>query len=328
MEDRNAFRTKRRIGISPVIRSALVLFLFLDLIRTGAVFGQSFKASLASATLTKTSLRQWPRDLGLHEADLHPLSLNPLGCPVIEASISGRPLSLMFDTGTAQGFMITNSAPPVSYRLLGRGGELNADGSPRGESSRILVERLSVLGEEFTNAEGSLADWKMFSSHPFSGTVGLEFFLTRRVTLDYRAGKVGVTASPLPEKLDARRYIGLDLVAPPRSQGHVLYVRARVNHRNAIIYLDTGTNVSFIDPQFSQDLERVERPGRFKVFRQSVPLVLGGQSFLLNDLREAPISRGPGFDLPVALTIGSDLLSQFIMTIDLRAGRIVLALGD
>jgi hypothetical protein len=55
----------------------------------------------------------------------------------------------------------------------------------------------------------------MFSSEPFNGTVGLGFFLGRRLTLDYRSKRVGVTDSPLPSRLDERRYISADLLESP-----------------------------------------------------------------------------------------------------------------
>jgi hypothetical protein len=168
----------------------------------------------------------------------------------------------------------------------------------------------------------------MFSFEPFNGTVGLEFFLDRRLTLDYRSRRVGVTASPLPEKLDRKRYLSIDLVEPPISQGHILYARARVNEREAIVYFDTGHNVSFIDPAFAEGLARVERPGKFKAFRERVPLELAGHTFILDDLRESPIRRGTGFDLPVALALGSDVLSRFVVTIDLRVKKLIFAVAE
>jgi hypothetical protein len=93
------------------------------------------------------------------------------------------------------------------------------------------------------------------------------------------------------------------------------------------VYLDTGYNVSFIDPAFSEGTVRIERPGKFPVFRRRVPLVLEGSEFLLDDLRESPIRRGDGFDLPVALTLGSDILSHFIVTIDIRSRKLILAVA-
>jgi hypothetical protein len=132
----------------------------------------------------------------------------------------------------------------------------------------------------------------MFSSEPFSGAMGLDFFLDRRLTLDYRSRRVGSTDQLLPEKLDDKRYLSVDLVEPPKSQGRILYARARVNGREAIVYLDTGYNVSFIDPGFAEGLARVERPGKFKVFRERVPLELAGHRLILDDLRESPIRRG------------------------------------
>jgi hypothetical protein len=186
---------------------------------------------------------------------------------------------------------------------------------------------MSVLGKDFRNTMGSLSDWRMFSSEPFNGTVGLDFFLDRRVTLDYRSRKVGVRPSSVSEKLDNKRYISIDLVQPPTSQGNILYARARVNGREAIVYFDTGYSVSFIDPSFAEGLARVERQqGRFKVSRQHVPVELGGRTFIIDEVREDAIRRGTGFDTPVALVLGSDVLSHFIVTIDARAKRLILAL--
>jgi predicted aspartyl protease len=289
--------------------------------------GQTIKAALVSTTLETTSFAQWSQDLAYQETQLYPLSFGGTGCPFVDVEVAGVKVALMLDTGTARGLVITNNAPAIPHRVEERNEELNADGSHRGESFIIRVEAVSVLGQVFKNVAGTLSDWKMFSSEPFNGTVGLDFFLDRRLTLDYRSRKVGVTASPLPEKLDRKRYLSVDLVEPPKSQGHILYARARVNGREAIVYFDTGYNVSFIDPDFAQGLARVERPGKFKVFREGVPLELGGHTFAFDELRESPVRRGTGFDLPVALVLGSDVLSRFIVTIDLPAKKLILALA-
>jgi hypothetical protein len=286
--------------------------------------GQTVKATVVSTTLEATTFQQWSKDLGYHENQLYPLTLDVLGIPFVEVDVSGVKLLLMLDSGTARGLVITNNAPPVPHRIEERMEELNADGSHRGESFRIRIERVSVLGKVFRNVAGSLSDWRMGSSEPFNGTVGLDFFLDRRLTLDYRSRKVGVSPSPVSEKLDYKRYVSIDLIEPPTSQGNILYARARVNGREAIVYFDTGYNVSFIDPDFAEGLARVERPRKFKVFRERVPLELGGRPFILDELRESPVRRGTGFDLPVALVLGSDVLSHFIVTIDTRAKKLIL----
>jgi hypothetical protein len=289
---------------------------------------EMIKAAVVSTTLESTSFRRWSQDLGYRETQLYPLTLGASGCPFIEVDVSGIKLPLMLDSGTARGFVITNQAPSIPHRVEERTEELNADGSHRGESFRIRVDTVSVLGEVFKNVAGSLSDWQMFSSEPFNGTVGLDLFLDRRLTLDYRSRRVGVSASPLPEKLDHKRYLSVDLVEPPESQGHILYARARVNGREAIVYFDTGYNVSFIDPAFAEGLARVERPGKFKVFRERIPMELGGHVFILNDLRESQVRRGTGFGLPVALALGSDVLSRCIVTIDIRVKKLILAVAE
>jgi hypothetical protein len=289
---------------------------------------QTIRAAVVSRSLETTLFPQWAQDLRYQKTEVYPLSPSALGCPFVDVDVAGVKVPLMLDSGTSSGFVITTSAPSVPHGVEERAEEFNADGSHRGESLRIRVETISVLGKVFKNVVGSLADWQMFSSEPFNGTVGLDFFLDRRVTLDYRSGRVAATSSPLPEKLDRKRYLTVDLIDPPKSQGHILYVRAKVNGRGAIVYLDTGYNASFISPDFAEGLPRIERPGKFKVFREKVPLELGGHLFVLDELRESPIPRGAGFDLPVALALGSDVLSHFIVTIDIRAKKLVLALAS
>jgi hypothetical protein len=293
-----------------------------------AAFGaacRSPKAAGLSTTLAPTSLPQWLSDLGYQDSDIYPLSVTTGGCPLVDVGISGVSLALMLDTGTARGFVLTTAAPTVPHRVEGRNEALNADGTHRGESYRIRVEALSVLGAVFKNVAGGLSDWRMYSSEPFNGTVGLDFFSDRRLTLDYHERKVAVTSAPLPEKLDSGRYITLDLISPPKWQGRILYVRARVAGRESIVYVDTGYSVSFIDPGFAQGLHRVVRTGRFRVFRESVPVVLGGQRLTIDEVRESRLDRGAGLDDPVAMTLGSDVLAHFVVTIDLRARKLILA---
>ena len=117
--------------------------------------GQTIKAGVVSTTLEATSEAQWPQDLGYQKTELYPLVLSALGIPYADAEISGVKVSMMLDTGTSRGLLITTSAPAIPHRVEERGEELNADGSHRGESQSIRVEAISVLGEVFKNVEGA-----------------------------------------------------------------------------------------------------------------------------------------------------------------------------
>ena len=289
--------------------------------------GQAIRTTVASAQLEGTTFPQWIKDLGYRTTRIYPLTLAASGCPFVDVDVSGVQVSLMLDTGTASGLVITTNAPPIPHRVEGREQALNPDGSHRGESVRISLDGISVLGQAFRNVAGTWPTWRCSPRRHLTGP-WTDFFLDRRVTLDYRSGKVATASSPLPEELDRKRYLSLKLVDPLKSQGHILYARARVNGREAIVYLDTGYNVSFISPDFAEGLTRVERPGKFKVFREGVPVELDGRKLILNELRESPINRGAGFDLPVALALGSDFLSRFIVTIDIRAKKLILALAE
>jgi hypothetical protein len=289
--------------------------------------GQAVKTRVVEAPLLVTPLARWTRDLGYTTDQQHPLAFGVTECPLVQIDVSGVAVWMMFDTGTSRGFSLTTHAPEVPHTVTAHTEELNADGTHRGESTTIRVDSLTVFGETFRNVQGSLADWQMFSSEPFDGALGLDFFRDRRVTLDYAARRIALTTAPLPDSLDTNRYLVIDLIAPPPGHGSLLYARARVNGRDALLYLDTGYSVSFIDPAFAGGLGRVERTGHFPNFREHVPVDLGGKRFLLDELREDPIRRGSGFDLPVALTLGSDFLSRFVVTVDMRVKKLVMALA-
>lgn len=284
------------------------------------------KTSIYASPLKIVSRNEWCKELGYQESEIHSLYISPfIGCPFIDADVSGIQTRLMFDTGTSRGFMITNQAPSIPYSVVQHGEELNADGSYRGPSDSIHVDSINILGKRFKDVTGTLADWRMFSSAPFEGTLGLDFFLDRRITLDYLTGNIAVSTKPLPDMANGERYLVLDLVDGPEQHGHNLYARAVVNGRKAIVYFDTGYSHSWIDPGFANHLTATETTGRYRVLRQKVPVELAGQTILLSDVREDSIRRGPGFDFPVALALGSDFLTHFIVTIDLRSKKLVLA---
>ena len=235
----------------------------------------------------------------------------------------------MLDTGMARGLLLTPAAPKVPYQVEGLRRELNPDNSPRGESKDIRVESIDVFGKKFHNVAGAFSDWAIFSTVPFEGAIGLDFFLDRRFTLDYHSKRIAVSRSPLPEGLDRHRYLVLDLIDPPGYQGHNLYAQALVNGRKATIFLDTGLSQSSIDPAFGVGLPQIKPIGsRYPILRRGIPLEIDGRTFLLDDLSEDPIRRGTGFDHPVALSLGGDVLSCFILTIDLRVKKLILARAE
>ena len=104
------------------------------------------------------------------------------------------------------------------------GEALNAYGSPLGELSSMRGEKVSVFAKVFKNVTKDFSDWQMPSSDPFSGSVGLDFSLDRRMTSSYRSWKIGITASPLPKKFDHKRCLSADFIKPGAQEGFFLKV--------------------------------------------------------------------------------------------------------
>ncbi len=105
--------------------------------------GQATKAKLVSTTLETTTFQQWSGELGYDRNQLYPFTLAASGCPFVEVDVAGVKLLLMLDTGTARGFVLTNNAPPVPYRIEERTEELNADGPARLKDTLSTVQLLA-----------------------------------------------------------------------------------------------------------------------------------------------------------------------------------------
>jgi hypothetical protein len=303
------------------------LFALFGLVGAGSLLpGAQIKTVVNAPDLVAVTTADLMAALGYKTQDAFPLTLDAdSGCPFVQVNIGAHAIDLMLDTGTARGLLLTDHAPRVPYRELSRSEELNADGSHRGWSRVVELDAMEVLGQRFANVHGALAEWTLFASTPFNGTIGLDFFMQRRLTLDYRQKQVWVSTAPLPRPMPSQRYLILDLIEPPAAQGHVLYANAMVNGHEAIVYFDTGYNLSWIDPAFASDLPLVEREGRYRLYRQRVPLVLGGHHLMLDEVRENTIRRGSGFSRRVAMILGSDFLAHFAVTVDLRARQLILA---
>ncbi|QHQ60744.1 hypothetical protein Ana3638_08125 [Anaerocolumna sedimenticola] len=247
------------------------------------------------------------------------MSLNKLGCPRIPIKIDNRNFTIDFDTGCAPGITLTNLMDgKITYTLLGQTEQLNRDGSHRGWSKSIRINDLSVFGEKYAAVTSVIADWKMFSSEKFNGIIGLKYFKSKLVTLDYTGRKIAITNHPPDYKnLDMDKYIVLPLLKTKlNNQENLLFFEAKLNGASIIVYLDTGKNHSYMhNPDSSLSTGTSES----NVPRKNIVINLGGMQLTLKGLEEVNITQVTDLPYPVMIELNSDQIrkNNLLVTIDL-----------
>lgn len=266
----------------------------------------------------------WVTDLQYDEDEIEPLYMSATGCPEVEVQLNGKPFHLLFDFGCSKGFQITTAVEDqADYVVLAETNTYHADGTVRGRVKRIRVDSLEVFGNGYEDQEGTLADWRIFSSLPHEGLIGLEYFAGCRFTLDYRRRRLGLTRKPLPDAVrESNGYEFIELLDPPDYHPYGVYVLGRVNGVKCVIHIDTGSSKTTLDPAILTADQQAKSKG--KRCSAESPVSLGGFAFTIRDFRVAPIRHPSPCRHPVRMGIGSDLLRHFVTTVDRTENRNLL----
>ncbi len=266
----------------------------------------------------------WAKRLDYRPDEIFPIKLQINFVPLVEVRINGSPFWVIFDTGNSTGFSLTSAVEDrIEHKVVGTTTERWADGSYRGETKIVRIPSLEVFGETFSDVETTISDWKIFSSLKFNGLLGLRYFRNKRVTIDYRTMKIGITSRPLvPAPLDGKFSGIVSLLDPPPGQEDLIYVLGRVKDQPSVIYLDTGSSASFIDPGALDDREIIE--GKRHLLAENIEMSVQDFHFIVKQLRVEKQRRGVDFGYPQTVKLGSDFLRDFLITIDKIANRVII----
>lgn len=272
-----------------------------------------------------TADKSWIQDFGYQEEEVHDLSLDRAGCPVIPIKIAGNEIPFTFDTGSNPGFLLTNlMEKKVDYTLLGQTEQLYRDGSHRGWSKTVRLNEFSVFGKSHVDVETTLADWEMFSSDKFNGLIGLKYFSSQVITLDYTGRKIAVTSHSIDyNKLDKKKYVVLPLLKSNQDgQKNLLFFEATFDGEPITIYLDTGKNHSYL-----HNSESTYSPGAGKpnTPKRDITIVMNDMKLVLKGVLEANLAQAADLPHPVTFELNSDQIKKnnLLVTIDLISQRII-----
>ncbi|HET6202965.1 MAG TPA: retroviral-like aspartic protease family protein [Planctomycetota bacterium] len=256
----------------------------------------------------------WIAPLGYRPEEVFPLAVGTYGVPRVPILVEGETVEMVFDTGNATGLSIS---PAQARRLrLPRGGEwtsLDADGRVLGRFPVFRVREVAALGRV----------WRDLPAHgleddDLDGLLGPRFLLGRRFTLDYGGGRMAVSESPLPSSLLAG---ALPLIPAKRCEGMPV-VEGNANGRPALIQVDTGKSRTCVDPAFAAALGLPANDRGYRIDE----VRLGAFSFSVRDAKPVGFAGiSEGLPSPIVVGIGSDILSQVLVTVDNLSGRLLLS---
>jgi len=252
----------------------------------------------------------WRESFEYSQGDIHTIEVGEFGFPYISVTIGEGSTMLPFDTGNMVGISVSSAlferlelATVDTYDRLDSKGEVIA-------SLRVgQPQNVALLGLDI----GSQRIYEF--DHPsLSGLVGPGFLKDVRFTLDYESRRMAISNTPLPESIPGYRRIPL-----VRSGRHpaLILVKGSVNGREILIEVDTGKSRSVIHPGLATEMKLERSADEIRIDE----LRIGDLSFDVPNAK--PVDQtaiDPELPEPILAGIGSDLLSQFVWTVDYAAG--------
>lgn len=255
----------------------------------------------------------WVQQLGYRSDEVMPIQVGEYGFPYVPVKVGDTERQWLFDTGDMFGIGI---AEAEARKLgLGQAGDtLRLDSA--GNASRSSVYRigqLTVFGSTLRDQQALV-----YEGNDVPGGIGPGFLVDKRFTLDYRHRLLAIAASPLPAP--PRGSVTLPLLPTGELQG-LIVVEGSVGGRPLYIEVDTGKSRTCIDPELVAELGLVGDAGGYPV----KSIRLGTFHFDIPSAKAVSF-RGISRHLPesVLLSIGSDVLSKVVTTVDYRQKVMVI----
>lgn len=255
----------------------------------------------------------WMAELGYLPDEVFPIEIGDHRFPLIGVTVDNRQFKLLFDTGNMVGLSLP--APALRQLALARTGDwtsLGSDGSVKSVLGVFRASTVSVFGQP-------LSDTTIYELEDsgLPGLLGPQFLRDRRFTLDYERRLLAVTAR------DGSPCSHPGAVPLVRSLRHpdLILARGSLAGKEVLLQLDTGKSRSTVDPELAARLGL--RSTRQGILLQ--PLVVGSTSLRPDPGKPVRLAEiDPDLQPPIAVGVGSDALRHVILTVDPRAGCLLI----
>ncbi|QSX06248.1 aspartyl protease family protein [Sedimentibacter sp. zth1] len=270
----------------------------------------------------------WIKELNFDENEVHKLSFHfpgIRGCPQIPVTINDKNYTFIFDTGCGAGFSITNALEnKMQYDILGRTEEYNRDGGYRGWTNVIKIEDdITFFDQSLHNVVTTIANWKMYSVTKFNGLIGLKYFDSKVIALDYKNKRIAITDKKVDYSKLGNEYICIPLLkSTEQGKNDLVFFEAKYENKPACIYLDTGTNHSFLWNKNSE-YSFASKQRNYK----DITIEIGDNTFNLEGVIEInDLAQNDGLPHPIAVALNSDKIKKLkiLVVFDLIDQKLIL----
>lgn len=247
--------------------------------------------------------------------EIFPIKIDNYGFPNVKIIYGNEPIWIIWDTGDMIGLVMSKEiikknrlSVEDSIRLR------DSEGNFVGYSYRYVADTVIIFDEVITNVSIS-------SGEPnYNGLIGPQFVNLNRFTIDYQNRLIGISMNALPDNEIVKETIPMvrsDIF--PR----LIIIAGVVRDKRVLIELDTGKSRTVIDPELVEELNLGE--GEYGVIIDN--LQIGKNRFEINNGKLKSFKGiSKSLSEPIRIGIGSDILEQFLFTVDYEQGIVVL--GD
>jgi len=309
-------------------RVLLVVLVWLPAVVAVSIFLVATSASAAPGEYSpRARSLEWRQRYGYVASETVPFELgaNGLWVPVVTAGSEGQSLRLIVDTGTHAVASLTEEAMGrVKLLRTAMGRFRDAAGRDRGEMPRVLLSALGVGPLQMRNLPvvGAGPESVQGARQGIDGTLGWGAFAAGRITIDYANRVAAFSRAPLPEEIRGCDERWVTRFESPDGIEGLPIVPANLGGELVSAEIDTGKTATLLGPGASGPPGR--GPGRIEV-----GFALGPFSVRTRFARNGPGFEGldQGLTRPLALGVGTDVLSGFLVTVDYPSRTVVLERG-
>jgi hypothetical protein len=258
-----------------------------------------------------TDTPRWVRHFDYAPGSLHRIEIGDFGYPFVPVGFGRDTLWLPFDTGNMVGLTLESSKfagldlPCTDRRNL-------RDSAGRLTSSSCVAH--GVEATVFGVKRDTLSIFE-FQHESLPGLVGPAQLPGTRFTIDYAAGVLAADSGADVDTVTG--FVAIPLVRSPRLPRLIL-VPGRVRGHDVLIEVDTGKSRTTIDRRLVGRLGLEAGPDGVSIGT----VQLGPLTWTVDAARVVDTSgTSDGLPMPISIGLGSDLLAEFVFTVDYSNNR-------
>ncbi|MDP4145306.1 MAG: hypothetical protein Q8936_12620 [Bacillota bacterium] len=259
--------------------------------------------------------KEWAKLYGYKPEEVLSIEVGTLyRCPLLKGKINGLDAYVLFDTGNiAEPKISPAMRKKLDLKAVDSKPAYNSKTNTSDKINTFLCKKFSTLNENYTNLNVVEA-----RDNKFDSSISLSMLINKRFTIDYKNRMMAISnSSSLGYKSKGEV---LPLITNNRYKGMIV-VKGTVNGRDALIQIDTGKGSTSIDKKLVSSLNLNSKLGIYEIDN----IKLGCLVFSSHKAKVSDFSHiSNGYSQPITLSLGSDIISQFVLTVDYQNNVVII----